>query len=138
MGELIISFLGPSPNDFLTRKALDVIGTYLTSSSVAPLNKEFVEIELPLWLATHHTLTTHINYFSSSYIYFGEDVRATRVTLPIYIGSVPTEHLDSFNEKLLASLRRIVKEGIDMERMSMLINRDERQVTFFCSAYRYF
>lgn len=30
-------------------KALDIIGTYLTSSPVAPLNKEFVEIENPLW-----------------------------------------------------------------------------------------
>jgi len=65
MGELIINFLGPPPNEFLTRKvcllisvvffislfeqAIDVLGTYLTSSAVAPLNKEFVEIESPLW-----------------------------------------------------------------------------------------
>jgi Zn-dependent M16 (insulinase) family peptidase len=49
MGELIISFLGPPPSDFLTRKALDILGLYLTSSTVAPLNKEYVEIESPLW-----------------------------------------------------------------------------------------
>jgi len=49
MGELIINFMGPAPNQFLERKALDILGTYLTSSAVAPLNKEFVEIESPLW-----------------------------------------------------------------------------------------
>lgn len=51
MGELIINFMGPPPNAFLERKALDILGTYLTSSSVAPLNKEFVETESPLWYA---------------------------------------------------------------------------------------
>ena len=49
MGELIISFLGPPPNDFLTEKALDILGIYLTSSTVSPLNKEYIEIESPLW-----------------------------------------------------------------------------------------
>jgi Zn-dependent M16 (insulinase) family peptidase len=34
----------------LTRmKAIDVLSAYLTSSPTAPLNKEFVEIESPLW-----------------------------------------------------------------------------------------
>ena len=64
----------------------------------------------------------------SSYIYFGEEARATQVNLPIYIGSVPTEHLDGFNERFHSSLERIASDGIDMQRMSMVINRDERQV----------
>lgn len=64
----------------------------------------------------------------SSYIYFGEDTRATYVNLPIYIGSVPTENLFTFDEKLKKSLQKVVNEGIDMERINMVINRDERQV----------
>ncbi|EIN14202.1 hypothetical protein PUNSTDRAFT_49027 [Punctularia strigosozonata HHB-11173 SS5] len=112
VGELIISFMGPPPNAFLERKALDILGTYLTSSAVAPLNKEYVEIENPF----------------CTYIYFSEDVRATLVDLPIYIGSVPTEYLDTFDQQLKESLRRIVDEGIDMPRMAMVINRDERQL----------
>ncbi|PCH33772.1 hypothetical protein WOLCODRAFT_61455 [Wolfiporia cocos MD-104 SS10] len=116
MGEVQIGFMGPPPNAFLERKALDILGTYLTSSPVAPLNKEFVEIESPLW------------YVVYTYIYFGEDTRATYVELPVYIGSVPTEHLDTFDEKFKASLQRIVDEGIDMKRMAMLIDRDERQL----------
>jgi Zn-dependent M16 (insulinase) family peptidase len=50
------------------------------------------------------------------------------VDLPIYIGSVHTEHLNQFPDMLKASLQRIVQEGIDMERMTMFISRDERQV----------
>ena len=30
-------------------QALDILGTYLTSSTVAPLNKEYIEIESPVW-----------------------------------------------------------------------------------------
>ncbi|KAI0271378.1 Metalloenzyme, LuxS/M16 peptidase-like protein [Gloeopeniophorella convolvens] len=111
-GELMISYMGPSSDDFLGSRALDIIGTYLTSSATAPLNKEYVEIESPL----------------CTYIYFGEDSRATLTDLTVYIGSVPTEHLDTFDAKLHESFRRIVKEGIDMNRMAMVINRDERQL----------
>jgi hypothetical protein len=65
VGELTMSFVGPHPTAFLERKvrtespcvirylmfeqALDVIGTYMTSSATAPLNKEYIEIESPLW-----------------------------------------------------------------------------------------
>ncbi|KAJ7597129.1 Metalloenzyme, LuxS/M16 peptidase-like protein [Mycena floridula] len=112
MGELIINFDGPAPNAFLERKALDIIGTYLTSSTAAPLNKEYIETDSPL----------------CTYIYFSEDTRANKVSLPIYIGSVPTEHLEDFATMFKGSLTRIVAEGIDMERMSMVINRDERQL----------
>ena len=41
---------------------------------------------------------------------------------------MPVEELDGFDGKLQASLKRVAEEGIDMERMTMLINRDERQL----------
>ncbi len=66
----------------------------------------------------------------STYIYLGVEVRATLSDLMIYVGSVPTEHLDTFEAKLHESLRRIVKEGVDLNRMRMVIDRDERQVFF--------
>ncbi|KAI0080089.1 hypothetical protein K474DRAFT_1590638 [Panus rudis PR-1116 ss-1] len=112
VGELQINFMGPPPNAFLERKAIEILGTYLTSSPVAPLNKEFVEIDSPL----------------CTYIYFSENTAATLCDIPIYVGSVPTEHLDDFDEKLMRSLQRIASEGLDMERMLMIINRDERQL----------
>ncbi|RDX52049.1 hypothetical protein OH76DRAFT_1345727 [Lentinus brumalis] len=112
VGEVTLGFLGPPPTAFLERKAIDILGLYLTSSAVAPLNKEYVEIENPM----------------CTYIYFSEDTRATYVDLPVYIGSVPTEHLDTFDVKLKASLKRIADEGFDMDRMAMVIGRDERQL----------
>ena len=72
---------------------------------------------------------THPVYPISTYIYFSEDTRATYVDLPVYIGSVPTEHLDNFDEKFTTSLKRIIDEGFDMDRMAMVIGRDERQVS---------
>ena len=49
-----------------------------------------------------------------------------RVELTIYVGSVPVQKLQNFDEKLRMALRRIVEDGIDMPRM--IINREERQV----------
>ncbi|KAF8922457.1 Metalloenzyme, LuxS/M16 peptidase-like protein [Mucidula mucida] len=112
MGEIIINYVGPAPNEYLKLNALDMLSTYLTSSPVAPLNKEYVEVENPL----------------CTYIYFYQESRANHVELPIYIGSVPTEHLADFDQKLKSSLQKIVETGIDMDRMQMLINRDERQL----------
>jgi uncharacterized protein YPO0396 len=66
----------------------------------------------------------------STYIYIGVDLRATLCDLMIYVGSVPTEHLDTFDAKLHESLRRIVKDGVDLNRMRMVLDRDERQVFF--------
>jgi len=111
-GELLINSLGSRTEDFLESTALEILGTYLTSSPTAPLNKEFVEIESPL----------------CTYIYFGEETRATLCDLVVYVGSVPTEHLDSFDAKLHESFRRISKEGVDLDRMSMVIDRAERQL----------
>lgn len=75
----------------------------------------------------------------STYIYIGVDIRATLSDLTIYVGSVPTEHLDTFDTRLHESLRRIVKEGVDLNRMKMVIDRDERQVFFrFMALFQHF
>ncbi|KZV77044.1 hypothetical protein PENSPDRAFT_645781 [Peniophora sp. CONT] len=111
-GELAIGFMGPRTGELLESQALDHLGTYLTSSATAPLNKEYIEIDSPL----------------ATYIYFNEDVRATRNDLTVYVGSVPTDHLASFDSKLQDSFKRIASEGIDLERIRMVIDRDERQV----------
>ena len=66
----------------------------------------------------------------STYIYIGSELRATLTDLMIYVVSVPTEHLDTFDAKLRESFRRIVKEGVDLNRMKIMLDRDERQVFF--------
>ncbi|KAL5495204.1 hypothetical protein ACEPAI_667 [Sanghuangporus weigelae] len=112
VGELLLVYQGPTPKDYLTRKALDILASYLTSSSIAPLNKEYVETDHPL----------------CTYIYFDEDTRPQFVDLPVYVGSVPSEHLDTFYGRFTESLKKIVETGIDMKRMKMVIDRDLRQI----------
>ena len=72
-GELVINYLGSRTEDFFEAtvcvlssrdielgliivQALEILGTYLTSSPTAPLNKQFVEIESPLWYAWPRSL----------------------------------------------------------------------------------
>ena len=69
-----------------------------------------------------------MTYLYSTYIYFYEDERATKGDLAIYVGSVPVGHLTSLPDKIRASLARIAEEGLDMGRMAMVLNRDERQL----------
>ena len=104
---------------------------YLTSSATAPLNKEYVEIESPLWYVSPIIFSLGVSFLNphSTFVYFAEDVRATYVELLVYVGSIPTEHLDTFDERLKASLTRIADEGIDMKRMAMVIDRQVRQVS---------
>jgi hypothetical protein len=71
----------------------------------------------------------------SSDIYFEENTCASYVDLRIYISSIPTEHLFDFNEKLKASFERIITEGIDMDRMAVVLNRNERQVIKLPKSY---
>ncbi|KAG8786710.1 hypothetical protein FRC15_010850 [Serendipita sp. 397] len=108
VGELSMHFVGPSPHDQLTLKAIDVLGIYLTDTAAAPLTKEFVEIASPY----------------CTYIGFYENARSTFTELAVYFGSVPVEHLDTLDEKFTKSLQRIASESIDMERMATVIARD--------------
>ncbi|KAI0094759.1 Metalloenzyme, LuxS/M16 peptidase-like protein [Irpex rosettiformis] len=112
VGELQLSWLGPPMGSFLEGRAIDLLGNYLTNSATAPLMKEYVEIENPL----------------CTYIYFEERDFATYGSLYVYVGSIPAEHLDSFDQKLQDSFARIASNGINMKRMAMVIDRDQRQL----------
>ena len=63
-----MAWKGPDISEVLERKALDILGTYLTSSATAPLMKEFVEIENPLWLdpVIIHSLNVFLTLSSSA------------------------------------------------------------------------
>ncbi|KAI0348495.1 hypothetical protein BDW22DRAFT_1404375 [Trametopsis cervina] len=112
VGEVQVSWQGPPTGSFLEEKAIDMLGNYLTSSATAPLTKEYVEIENPL----------------CTYIYFEEREVANRGSLYIHAGSIPSEHLETFDNKLQDSLKRIASSGIDMKRMTMVLDRDQRQL----------
>jgi Zn-dependent M16 (insulinase) family peptidase len=116
MGEVIISWLGPSPTDFRTNVALKILGSYLTSSATSPLQKEFVEIPKPY--------TTSIGFYS-------ED-RVNKNELQCFVSDVPAKHLEMIGDKIKQKMKKIADvEGIDMERIALVLRRDKRKLLNF-------
>ncbi|KAH7318836.1 Metalloenzyme, LuxS/M16 peptidase-like protein [Rhizoctonia solani] len=119
-GEILISFQGPEPNNYtelknrwLTRAlGYGTARNYLTGSPVAPLTKEFVE--------TSNPLCTSIDCYNEE--------RATFTSNSIYLRSVPTEQLEVLYDKVIAKLKQIVADGVDMDRIRLVIKRDKLQL----------
>ena len=83
---------------------MDILGEYLSDSAVSILSQTFIEIEDPI--------ATSINFYIAYQL---------PCTLSIHFESVPVEHLDSLETKLFDVLRKVAKNGIDMERMKTVI-----------------
>ena len=77
-------------------------------------------------LATH-ALFAH--GYHSTYVYFNESTRASFVACEVYFGSVPTDQLGLLDEKFKTSLKKIVADGFDMERMRVILKRDKLKVS---------
>lgn len=111
MGEISINWVGPSYSDFLTEKALDVLNSYLGESAVSPLQRELIEIAEP-W-------ATGIGF---------QALEHSTAVLTLSASSVPTEKLDSIQQEITNVLKGVLKQGVDMQRMSMILNREQRKV----------
>ncbi|EJU02584.1 hypothetical protein DACRYDRAFT_21645 [Dacryopinax primogenitus] len=112
VGEACVSWIGPKADDFVNQQALDILGTYLTDSPVAPLTKAFVETASPLCTG----------------VYISDSMRATITTLDMYMTAVPTELLSTIQGRVNEELQKIVAAGIDMERMGMILRRERRRL----------
>lgn len=112
VGEIQISWVGPKFQDWMTCEAVNILSTYLTDSPVSAIQKAFVERDDPLCTDA----------------YIGATDKAGATTLSAYFSSVPTEQLDKLDQQLIDLLANIVQEGIDMERMRMVIKRDKLKV----------
>ncbi|CAO3593296.1 unnamed protein product [Absidia cylindrospora] len=112
IGAISISWLGPLGNDFLEMAAIQVLNTYLTDSSVSPLQKLLVEIDDPL--------CTFIDCSQTEY---------ARTSITINIENVPIIYADTVVPMVLDALKDIVRmENIDMDRMYTLIDRERLKV----------
>ncbi|KAH7100191.1 Metalloenzyme, LuxS/M16 peptidase-like protein [Auriculariales sp. MPI-PUGE-AT-0066] len=112
MGEVYISFRGSKSGDFITNGALDIVAKYLTSTETSPLNRDLVEIPSPL----------------CAQIWMYETDRASVNDFDVAASSVPTEELETFDEKVIASLKKVVEDGIDITRMGQILERDRRKL----------
>ncbi|KAK4055201.1 hypothetical protein OIV83_000481 [Microbotryomycetes sp. JL201] len=110
-GELMMSWIGVPANDYVTDLALDMMGYYLTESAVSPLYKEFVEIDEPS--------CTDISFYGST---------ENPTIITAYLSSVPAELLSTLPEQFKTALKRIVNDGIDMERMKSVLERKKLQL----------
>lgn len=87
-----------------TATALEVLGEYLSDSAVSILSQTFIEIEDPIATNIHFWITYQLP-----------------CTLSVNFESVPVEHLDTLEEKLFNVFRAVTKGGIDMDRMTTVI-----------------
>jgi Zn-dependent M16 (insulinase) family peptidase len=113
IGDITMTFLGPPPVDYRSNLAIKLLSNYLTDSATAPLQKTFVEIPKPL--------CTGVGIYS-------ED-RVNKNELQATLYDVPFKHLETLPVEVREKLAKIVnEEGIDMERMGLVIRRDKRKL----------
>lgn len=112
MGEVAVSWPGPSCTQHLDVCALDLLGTYLTHSAVSPLQSELVEVEDPL--------CTDVDFYVSDRL---------RSTISITLSSVPTEELEAAEKQLFDVLEDVAAGEFDIDRMRHLIAKERLKVT---------
>jgi Zn-dependent M16 (insulinase) family peptidase len=81
-----------------------VLGEYLSDSAVSILSQTFIEIEDPIATNIHFWITYQLP-----------------CTLSVNFESVPVEHIDTLEEKLFNVFHAVTKGGIDMDRMTTVI-----------------
>lgn len=109
----MMAWAGPAFNEFLTRQAINILNSYLTTSAVSPLRKDIVEIDDPyatdLWFEVLDQ-TTCVPYLTLS--------------------GVPAAKLEEAGPKVKAILRDVIESGIDMQQLQSVLQRERRKVSF--------
>ncbi|CAO3618389.1 unnamed protein product [Cunninghamella blakesleeana] len=112
MGTVLVAWNGPRCNEYLQLKAIEVLNVYLTDSPISILQKEFVEVEVPLCTDVDFHVTDHL-----------------KTTLMFTASSVPIESIDEFPSKFFETLQRIVDtHDIDMKRMANVIDNESQKL----------
>lgn len=86
--------------------ALSILGSYLTSTSISPMKKAFIEIPEPL--ATDIDVDVLMN---------------AEAAISIDFENVPLDKMDVIEAKFKQTLEDVAKEGINMQRLHTIIER---------------
>ncbi|KAG0690230.1 hypothetical protein C6P40_003540 [Pichia californica] len=106
-GSIMICWIGPDSRSTVLDQAIDVLGRYLTSSSVSLFNQKFIEIEDPF--------ATDTGFYTDSYV---------RTGMTINFGNIPSDKLESFPEKVFALLKEHCNEDqLDLVRLRDLVEQ---------------
>ncbi|KAH3664171.1 hypothetical protein OGAPHI_004885 [Ogataea philodendri] len=104
-GSLSLAYCGPKGVDLVSCLAVEVLGKYLTFSSVSLFNKYFIEVQDPL--------ATYTSFYTDDYI---------QTTMNIEFSNVPVDKLDDFPSKITKLLQDHAKE-LDLERIKDIIDQ---------------
>lgn len=110
MGEIMVSFLGPSLNDPVASTALNILLTYLAGSSASVLENVLVEREQ-----------------LASAVYYSTEPRPDTV-IQISLSSVATERLAKVENRFFDLLKETANTEFDMLYIRDCIRRERRQV----------
>ncbi|XP_074663020.1 uncharacterized protein C05D11.1-like isoform X2 [Tubulanus polymorphus] len=107
-GMVYEAWRGPLARDQFTMTACMVLMEYLTDTAVAPLQKEFVEIDDPLCTLVRYSI-----------------IENSESTIYIFFENVPKDSIGEIHAKLIKLLEGLVKrkESFDMKRMQSVIHR---------------
>lgn len=106
-GNIMISWIGADSRNTVLDQAIDILGKYLTSSSVSLFNQEFIEIDDP-W-------ATDTGFYTDSYI---------RTAMTINFDNVPIGKLSSFPEKIFSLMKNHCNEKtLDIVRLRDLVEQ---------------
>lgn len=102
-GNVMISWIGPDSRNTIIDQAVDILGKYLTSSSVSLFDQEFVQIEDPL--------ATSCSFYTENYIRSG---------ITINFDNVPTDKLKFLTDKVVT----LMKDHCDETKMDLVRLKD--------------
>lgn len=102
-GNIMMSWIGPDSRNTILDQAIDILGKYLTSSSVSLFSQNFIEVDDP-W-------ATDTGFYTESYILSG---------MVLSFDNVPTEKLSTFPQKVLDLMR----EHCDVSKFDIIRLRD--------------
>ncbi|XP_022082849.1 uncharacterized protein C05D11.1-like [Acanthaster planci] len=107
-GMVYMAWRAPKAKDLYAMAALQVLMEYLTDTSVAPLQRDFVEIKNPFCSKVRYSV-----------------IEASESCVYIKFDNVPKDKLSDIKDRLFATLEGMAsgKEAVDMERMASVLHR---------------
>lgn len=114
MSEMTLAWHGPDARDNLIYSATEMLGTYLTESTIALLSKKFVEIDDPY--------ATAVSSVSECYL---------TTCFSLEFEGVPTERLEQLRQHVMVELKAHCDLGaFDLVRMKQVLENFKRKYIF--------
>lgn len=124
VGSVMLHWIGPDSQDYLRRAGLDLLGEYLSGSSIAPLNLQFVEGKDPSASGESRRLLSPTLAPSPRLadISFTSDFRNVTI-LHCIVSSVPSNKLRTVGDDILQAIADLAESSFDLKRMKDVLHQ---------------